>query len=100
MRLIKKRGLGGETEGQRRDGDENAKQEGEQEGEYEERYISMGAKNTANMQPGERIIVLTPGGGGYGKVGQKKQVALKEDFERNWKKGSLAGRLAEWESSS
>lgn len=60
----------------------------------------MGAKNTADMQPGERIIVMTPGGGGYGPVGEKSQIELKKDYEQNWKKGSLAGRLAEWESSS
>ena len=43
---------------------------------------------------------MTPGGGGYGKAGEKSQVERKEDYEKNWKKGSLAGRLAEWESSS
>ena len=43
---------------------------------------------------------MTPGGGGYGKPGERSQVELKEDFEKHWKKGSLAGRLAEWESSS
>ncbi len=43
---------------------------------------------------------MTPGGGGYGKAGEKSEVKLKEDYEQKWKKGSLAGRLAEWESSS
>jgi 5-oxoprolinase (ATP-hydrolysing) len=43
---------------------------------------------------------MTPGGGGYGKPGEKSQVELKEDYEMHWKKGSLASRLAEWESSS
>lgn len=106
----KNKGLGGGHEGKRReDGGEN---------DHEERYISLGAKNTASMQPGERIIVvsflpacspivpltcsfqMTPGGGGYGKVGDKSQVELKQDYEKHWKKGSLASRLAEWESSS
>ncbi|KIW43226.1 hypothetical protein, variant 2 [Exophiala oligosperma] len=95
VRKIKKvtsRGSGGEHEGKRReDGGSD---------EYEYRHISMGAKNTASMQPGERIIVMTPGGGGYGKVGEKAQVELREDYEKHWKKGSLASRLAEWESSS
>ncbi len=36
---------------------------------YEERYISLGGKNTAYMQPGERIIICTPGGGGWGREG-------------------------------
>lgn len=114
IKKVKSKGTGGEHEGKRReDGGDD---------EFEERYISMGAKNTASMQPGERIIVvcstssfdaqilmgksltfspqMTPGGGGYGKVGEKSQVELKEDFEKHWKKGSLASRLAEWESSS
>jgi 5-oxoprolinase (ATP-hydrolysing) len=43
---------------------------------------------------------MTPGGGGYGEAGEKSQVAPKEDHEKTWKKGSLASRLAEWESSS
>lgn len=109
VKKVKKRGIGGEYEGQRRDADakpnkvvggEGAGKKEDEEGEWEERYISMGAKNTANMQPGERIIIMTPGGGGYGKVGEKRQVEMKKDYEKNWKKGSLAGRLAEWESSS
>jgi N-methylhydantoinase B/oxoprolinase/acetone carboxylase alpha subunit len=43
---------------------------------------------------------MTPGGGGYGKAGEKSQVEKKEDYEKNWTKGSLASHLAEWESSS
>ncbi|EXJ73728.1 5-oxoprolinase (ATP-hydrolyzing) [Cladophialophora psammophila CBS 110553] len=95
VRKIKKgevKGLGGELEGKRR--------EAGNEDEYVERCINLGAKNTARMQPGERIIVMTPGGGGYGKAGEKSQVQMREDYEKHWKKGSLASRLAEWESSS
>jgi len=95
VKKVQSQGAGGEHEGQRREG-----KNGEKEDETEERWISMGAKNTANMQPGERIIVMTPGGGGYGKAGQESKVDLKKDYEQNWKKGSLANRLAEWESSS
>ncbi|KAJ0120466.1 hypothetical protein J7T55_015194 [Diaporthe amygdali] len=32
-----------------------------------ERYISLGGRATTMMSPGDRIIVQTPGGGGYGK---------------------------------
>ncbi|MBA7492569.1 hypothetical protein ES702_03119 [subsurface metagenome] len=99
VKKIKSRGVGGEHEGQRR-GEDKESGEKQQKEEYEERRISMGAKNTADMQPGERIIVMTPGGGGYGKVGEKSEVELRKDYEQNWKKGSLASRLAEWESSS
>ena len=46
------------------------------------------------------VSQMTPGGGGYGKSGEESKIALKEDYEKNWKKGSLANRLADWESSS
>lgn len=109
IRRVKKaqaRGIGGEHEGQRRDNEArqntstvNGHKETQRD-EYEERQVNLGAKNTADMKPGERIIIMTPGGGGYGKEGGKSQVEMKKDHEANWKKGSLAGRVAEWESSS
>ena len=64
-----------------------------------ERHISLGSKNTASMQPGERIIVMTPGGGGYGKVGDKRKVRGRDDHEKGWKKGSHAARQSEQEAS-
>jgi 5-oxoprolinase (ATP-hydrolysing) len=72
--------------------------EGDQD-EDVERYISLGGKNTASMKAGERIIVITPGGGGYGQPGKEKQVKRKKDHEQSWKRGSLAERLATQESS-
>ena len=64
-----------------------------------ERHISLGGKNTANMKAGERIIVITPGGGGYGEPGKEKQIQRRKDHEESWKKGSVAERLATQESS-
>ena len=56
VRKVKKgksKGKGGEHERkQRRDGED-------EEEEFVERLVSMGAKNTASMQPGERIIVVS-----------------------------------------
>ncbi|KAL2023140.1 hypothetical protein VTK56DRAFT_3746 [Thermocarpiscus australiensis] len=69
--------------------------DGDEEGgaEYEERYINLGAKNTAPMQAGDRIIICTPGGGGWGRVGEKKEVSRpKADPTQAWKKGSHAAR--------
>lgn len=40
----------------------------DEKGQVKERVINLGGKNTAHMKPGERIIVCTPGGGGYGQV--------------------------------
>ena len=96
VRKIKKGGRGeekGKEDGKKREG------EGENEEETVERYISLGGKNTASMKAGERIIVITPGGGGYGEPGQEKQLQRKKDHEQSWKKGSLAERLATQESS-
>ena len=82
------------------DGVANSFLSGEDKDEIIERQVSMGGKNTASMQAGERIIVMTPGGGGYGKVGEKKSVKeLTEEYDKHWKKGSLAERLAVAESS-
>ena len=60
---------------------------------YEERRINMGGKNTAAMRAGERIIICTPGGGGWGKVGDKKESKEKaRDPKHAWRGGSHASR--------
>ncbi|EFY90148.1 putative 5-oxoprolinase [Metarhizium acridum CQMa 102] len=63
-----------------------------EEAEYEERYINMGAKNSAAMKAGDRIIVCTPGGGGWGMPGRKSRVRDQIDHTESWKKGSGAAR--------
>ncbi|KAG5943332.1 hypothetical protein E4U60_006750 [Claviceps pazoutovae] len=60
--------------------------------EYEERYINLGAKNSAAMKAGDRIIVCTPGGGGWGVPGQKSVATQKKDHMEGWKRGSGAAR--------
>ena len=65
---------------------------GTTEGEYEERYINLGAKNSAPMKPGDRIIINTPGGGGWGVPGTEKVRGSSRDHTRAWKKGSHAAR--------
>ncbi|KAI1762039.1 Hydantoinase B/oxoprolinase-domain-containing protein [Hypoxylon sp. FL1150] len=60
--------------------------------EYEERHYNMGAKNSAPMKPGDRIIVKTPGGGGWGKVGDEKVERARKDHTEAWRKGSHAAR--------
>ncbi|KAK3378571.1 Hydantoinase B/oxoprolinase-domain-containing protein [Podospora didyma] len=59
--------------------------------EFEERFINLGAKNSAPMKAGDRIIINTPGGGGWGKVGEEpalKERSAKADPTQAWKKGS------------
>ncbi|KAI2640273.1 hydantoinase B/oxoprolinase [Xylaria nigripes] len=60
--------------------------------EYEERRVSMGAKNSAPMKPGDRIIIKTPGGGGWGPVGGDRTVLQDQDPTRAWRGGSHAAR--------
>ncbi|KAI4100102.1 MAG: hypothetical protein LQ339_005624 [Xanthoria mediterranea] len=60
--------------------------------DLEFRKISLGGKNTASMAAGERIILCTPGGGGWGKVGEESKVVRRTDERATWRKGSLAQR--------
>jgi 5-oxoprolinase (ATP-hydrolysing) len=64
--------------------------------EYEERFINLGAKNSAPMSAGDRIIVCTPGGGGWGKAGEEKALGQPADPTQSWKKGSHAA----WEETA
>lgn len=60
--------------------------------EFEERYINIGAKNSAAMAAGDRIIVNTPGGGGWGAAGEESVATSRTDHTDGWKKGSGAAR--------
>lgn len=61
---------------------------------FEERRINLGGKNTASMQAGERIIVCTPGGGGWGKLEDRKGAPIprEKDPKHSWRGGSHASR--------
>lgn len=62
--------------------------------EYEERHINLGGKNSAAMKPGERIIICTPGGGGWGKSEDRKDGPQMQnsDPRHAWTGGSHAAR--------
>ncbi|KAL6415170.1 5-oxoprolinase [Ilyonectria robusta] len=62
------------------------------ETEYEERHINLGAKNSAAMKAGDRIIVCTPGGGGWGAEGTKSVAKHQINPTEAWRKGSGAAR--------
>ncbi|KAL2758036.1 hypothetical protein ACRALDRAFT_2119105 [Sodiomyces alcalophilus JCM 7366] len=66
--------------------------DGEEEGQYEERRFNLGAKNSAPMKPGDRIIVCTPGGGGWGAPGEEKEVESRPDPRAAWRGGSHTNR--------
>lgn len=38
------------------------------------RVINLGGKATVRMGAGDRIVINTPGGGGWGRVGEEKRV--------------------------
>lgn len=58
-----------------------------------ERRINLGAKNSAAMKAGERIIVHTPGGGGWGRPEDRKGKPKGElDAKHAWRGGSHATR--------
>ncbi|KAF1829328.1 5-oxoprolinase [Decorospora gaudefroyi] len=80
--------------------EELVKKDGEKAQEVEYRYINLGGKNTASMRPGERIIIHTPGGGGWGNEGEDSRVQRTEDPRQSWKGGSVAGRQSTAEASA
>jgi 5-oxoprolinase (ATP-hydrolysing) len=41
------------------------------------KIFNIGAKNTINVNPGDAIIIMTPGGGGYGKKENKEDTNIK-----------------------
>lgn len=72
----------------------------EEESDAEFRFINLGGKNTAAMRPGERIIIHTPGGGGWGKEGEEEAVKKEKDPRGGWIGGSIAGRQSTAEASA
>jgi len=65
---------------------------------------NLGGKNTAFMNPGDRIIVCTPGGGGYGPVeeatAQEQKRQKKSHAKDLWRgTGSIATYQATQESA-
>lgn len=76
----------------RKGGGKEGEEEKEEEVEYEERHINLGAKNSAPMKAGDRIIINTPGGGGWGPVGRKPEHRGRVDHTEAWRKGSGQAR--------
>jgi 5-oxoprolinase (ATP-hydrolysing) len=64
------------------------------------RHINLGGKNSAQMKKGERIIVMTPGGGAWGKEGSQSLVVQKENPKLAWREGSVAARQQTAEASA
>ena len=63
------------------------------------KLINLGGKNTVEMNAGDRIIINTPGGGGWGAVEAASQVMYAKDAKALWKMGSIFNRQQTAESS-
>eukprot|EP00742_Colponemidia_sp_Colp-10_P008402 GILJ01009100.1.p1 GENE.GILJ01009100.1~~GILJ01009100.1.p1 ORF type:complete len:1330 (+),score=217.58 GILJ01009100.1:312-3992(+) len=46
------------------------------------RQVNLGGKNTAQAEPGDRIRIMTPGGGGFGVPPEGKETVANEIFHR------------------
>lgn len=90
-------GAGGSDEGKK---DAGAVAGAMNEGDEGMQYVNLGGKNTVSMQPGERIVIMTPGGGGWGKEGEESTGTREQDPKHAWKQGSVASREAEAEASA
>jgi N-methylhydantoinase B/oxoprolinase/acetone carboxylase alpha subunit len=67
-------------------------------GDKEERRINMGGKSTAKFHRGDRIIINTPGGGGWGEPVEEDKASSKDSkvagmFAVDTRKGSLVDRV-------
>lgn len=63
-----------------------------EDGTVEERVYNMGGRSSVNVSAGERIIIMTPGGAGWGKPGETTETLETTPMKRNCSKvgsGSL-----------
>ncbi|KAK9478985.1 Hydantoinase B/oxoprolinase-domain-containing protein [Lipomyces japonicus] len=62
------------------------------QGHKSERRVNLGGKNTAVMKAGDRVVIHTPGGGGYGNVQAEPGVdGRKQDARNHWRaQGSVS----------
>ena len=92
LQRLKDRAAAKEQQQQQQQQPAAAAADGDDDDEFEERHINLGAKNSAPMKAGDRIIIHTPGGGGWGPVGRERALRKQADPQQGWKKGSHAAR--------
>ncbi|GAA6000635.1 hypothetical protein JCM10207_004586 [Rhodosporidiobolus poonsookiae] len=61
---------------------------GEDKEQQPPRVINLGGKATVRMGRGDRIVIMTPGGGGWGKEGDEKVVGEGQQHSRGDPRGS------------
>nr|POE75809.1 uncharacterized protein c11d3.15 [Quercus suber] len=105
-RVPKVRGSDADTGGKKDNSQQNGhggSDDADDDDDHELRYVNLGGKNSATFQPGDRIIVKTPGGGGWGPEGKASESSShqqKRDPKHSWRGGSIANRQAEAEASA
>ncbi len=69
-----------------------AEEDGKTNGKQEKKYtiINLGGSNQCTMTAGDRIIIQTPGGGGYGKAGESASTEQRDLPVQPRASGSLA----------
>ena len=96
---VRKVRSGGKVRPPAASGDDMKEVQQDEDEDEDMRWISLGGKNTALMQSGERIVICTPGGGGWGEIGGERKVVKGRDEKEAWRMGSLAQRLEAQETS-
>ncbi|GAA5884844.1 hypothetical protein JCM6882_007118 [Rhodosporidiobolus microsporus] len=70
------------------------KENGDESSSPAPRIVNLGGKATVRMGRGDRIVIETPGGGGWGKVGEEKTAKKGEKYGRHDPRGSHFERTA------
>lgn len=71
-----------------------------QEAEGKQRTVNLGGKTTAKFSRGDRIVIMTPGGGGWGKADGKENAHSSTNNGTALHDDRRSGSLAERESAS
>lgn len=66
----------------------------DKDGKEQYTVINLGGSNQCVMSPGDRIVIRTPGGGGYGPPGEKEAKVRTQSAPHARASGSLAARKA------
>lgn len=75
------------------DGDLLRDENGEPRAEQEPRTINLGAKQTVKMGAGDRVVIMTPGGGAWGAEGDERKVKTRTGkMDKGHARGSVKDR--------
>lgn len=67
-------------------------------GEQRVRQINVGGKNTCHMQAGDHIVIMTPGGGGYGPPSERVDTVKKANGVQHFRANGTISQLQDRKS--